>query len=97
MILYYTSVVMSCQNKTDSSPAILNLVDKKRKDTIRILKGACQGAKDPPYGGRFSPCHPSVKSSLSFRLFTKMRIAGLPWEIKVKIRQITGNLTDFSD
>jgi hypothetical protein len=58
--------------------AILNLVDKKRKDTISIFKGACQGAKDPPYGGLFSPCHPSVKPPLSFRLFTKMRIAGLP-------------------
>jgi hypothetical protein len=79
--------------------AILSLPGRKRKDTARIFHGSCPGVKVPPYGGRFSPGHPSCNFFGALSRSVKQRIAGC--ERKIRRRSKKGleskNLFDFFD
>jgi hypothetical protein len=49
---------------------------EKRRDTIEIFQGSCQGIKGPPYGGPFFPCHPPEPFLASLRWSVTERITG---------------------
>jgi hypothetical protein len=72
---------------------------EKRRDTIEIFQGSCQGIKGPPTEDPFSPGIYADASPGSFfgvpSRSVKRSITGSSREREEKIRQIKDNLPDF--